>query len=79
MLKINQEKITKMADICEICIKQLKMYVDYDRLITYEEDEIILCRNCQEEVDELYNKHDGDKEFKKCVEEVRKRKRKNEK
>ncbi len=61
-----------MADICEICMVQLKLWDDYVT-IDYEA-EAILCSKCQEKVDELYNKHERDKEFKKCVEEIRKKK-----
>ena len=62
-----------MGEICEICMIQLKLWDDYVT-IDYE-SEAILCSKCQEEVDELYEKHEGDKEFKKCVEEVRKRRK----
>ena len=66
-----------MGEICEICMIQLKLWDDY---VTIDYGaEAILCAKCQEEVDELYNKHEGDKEFKKCVEEIRKLKNKEKK
>ena len=63
-----------MGEICEICLTQLKLWDDYV-CIDYE-SEAILCSKCQEEVDELHDKHEGEKEFKKCVEEIRKRREK---
>jgi predicted ATPase len=63
-----------MGEICEICMIQLKLWDDYVT-IDYEA-EAILCIKCQEEVDELYDKHEGKKEFEKCVEEIRKRRQK---
>ena len=67
-----------MAEICEVCLTQLKLWKDY---VTINYDlEAILCQKCEEEVDELYNKHKCKKEFKKCIEEIRKKEkwRKNE-
>ena len=66
-----------MGEICEICMVQLKLWDDYVT-IDYEA-EAILCSKCQEEVDELYDKQEGDKEFKECVEEIRKLKNKEKK
>lgn len=64
-----------MADICEICMKPLDRWVD--GAPNYEDygNEIILCRKCDEEVDELC---DGDNEkMRRAVEKLRKKMWKN--
>ena len=66
-----------MGKICEICLTLLKLWDDYVT-IDYE-SEAILCSKCQEEVDKLYDKHGDKKEFKECVEEIRKLKNKEKK
>ena len=63
-----------MGEICEICMVQLKLWDDYVT-IDYE-SEVILCAKCQKEVDELYDLHEGEKEFKWCVKDIKKRRKK---
>ena len=65
-----------MADICEICIKQIEFWEEGAH-IDYES--FVLCSKCNEEVELLQEESEGEKDFEKCVEEVRKRKTKNEK
>ena len=61
-----------MADICEVCMKPLKHWIDG----TSDYDNLILCNKCSEKVVDMGNKHKGYKSFEKCVEELRKRSRK---
>ena len=62
-----------MAEICEVCFVQLKRWSDYE-FLDYNSN--ILCLECQKAVEELYDKHEGKKEFKKCIKEVRKMRQK---
>ncbi len=62
-----------MAELCEICLTPLRLWDDYTT-IDHDNDSM-LCLKCQEEVEELYDKSDGEKEFEKCVEEIRKKKK----
>ena len=60
-----------MADICEVCMNLIAHfeggYIDYDS--------VVLCAKCYEEVEDISNFHEGEKEFEECVEILRKRKR----
>ncbi|MEK6860279.1 MAG: hypothetical protein AABX54_05700 [Nanoarchaeota archaeon] len=64
-----------MAEICEICMKQIIFTEIHGSLIDYDSVEFILCDECQEEVDFICE--NSRKSLKTCVEEVRKRKIKN--
>jgi hypothetical protein len=61
-----------MADICEVCLERIDHWEDP----TPNHDEIILCSECSEEVNEINNKHHGNKSLKACITELRKMKNK---
>jgi len=64
-----------MAEICEICMKRIEFWENHGGNIDYETVEFILCNNCSEEVSSHNEKYPR-RSLKRCVEEIRVRKRK---
>lgn len=58
-----------MADICEICMKPLEIYID--GIPDY--DDFVLCRQCEEKVEEIeFSGKGSGKPREECVKIIRK-------
>lgn len=64
----------KMAELCEICLKLIKRWKDTNGNVRYEG--VILCNNCQDKVEEISNKCQGEKSFEVIIKELKRKKKK---